>query len=134
MLSFVANSESPVAVINHGEDECKKCWMHAEMLQAFRHRNEGPVTFTYIHHPLLSVHRKPFQEAEAAESARSQGQFWQLHNRLISNSGNLRLPELYEYAESIGLAIELFTLEVDEDTHAQTVQGRIDSGTLACGQ
>ena len=134
MLSFVPSSESPVAVIQYGDDECKECWMHAARLQAFRHRNEGPVTFTYKHHPLLSVHRKAFQAAEAAESARSQGKFWQMHNRLISNPGNLRLPELHEYAESIGLDIELFTLEMDEDAHAQTIQGHIYSGTLAGGQ
>jgi hypothetical protein len=133
MLSLAASSESLVGVVQYGDEEYKECWMHAEMLQV-RHRNEGPVTFTYMHRPLLSVHRKPFQAAEAADSARSQGQFWQLHNRLISNSGNLRLAELYEYAESIGLDIELFTLEVDEDAHAQTVQRHIDSGMLAGGR
>jgi protein-disulfide isomerase len=121
---------SPVAIVQYGDYECKECGLHADLLQAFRHRNEGVLTFTYKHFPILSIHRKALQAAEAAESARSQGKFWQMHNRLTANPGSLRLPDLYGYAEGLGLDMEKFSSEMDEEAHVPTIRHHIYSGTL----
>jgi protein-disulfide isomerase len=122
---------NPVAACQYGDYECKECWLDADLLQAFRHRNEGLVSFTYKHFPLLASHRRALQAAEAAESARSQGKFWQMHNRLVANPDKLRLPDLYDFAEVIGLDMEQFTSEMDEEMHVPTIRGHIYSGTLA---
>jgi protein-disulfide isomerase len=120
-----------VEVVQFGDYECKECGLVAEMLQAFRHRNDGVVSFTYKHFPRVALHRQALQAAEAAESARSQGKFWQMHNRLIVNADRLRLGDLYDYAESIGLDMARFTSEMDDEMHIPTIRSHIYNGTLA---
>ncbi len=120
-----------VEVVQFGDYECKECGLVADMLQAFRHRNDGVVGFTYKHFPRVALHRHALQAAEAAESARAQGKFWQMHNRLIVNPDRLRLDDLYEYAESIGLDMARFTSDMDDEVHIPTIRNHIYNGTLA---
>jgi protein-disulfide isomerase len=120
-----------VEVLQFGDYECKECGLVADMLQAFRHRNDGIVRFTYKHFPRVALHRHALQAAEAAESARAQGKFWQMHNRLIVNPDRLRLDDLYEYAGSIGLDMARFTSDMDDEVHIPTIRNHIYNGTLA---
>jgi len=124
-------SECMVDVVQFGDYECKECGLAAELLQAFRHRHDGVVSFGYKHFPVVASHRRALQAAEAAESARAQGKFWQMHNRLIINSDRLRLDDLYEYAGSIGLDMARFTSDMEEEAHVTTIRSHIYSGTLA---
>ncbi len=123
--------ERAVEVVQFGDYECRECGLAAEILQAFRHRNDGVVNFTYKHFPIEASHHQALQAAEAAECARAQGKFWQMHNRLIVNSDRLWLDDLHAYADSIGLDMARFTLDMDEETHMPTVRDHILSGTRA---
>jgi protein-disulfide isomerase len=127
----VLHIERAVEVVQFGDYECKECGLAAEMLQAFRHRNDGVVHFTYKHFPIEASHRQALQAAEAAESARAQGKFWQMHNQLIVNSDRLRLNDLHDYADSIGLDMARFTLDMDEEAHVPTIRDHVLSGTRA---
>lgn len=123
--------EQAVEVLQFGDYECRECGLAADMLQAFRHRNDSVVSFTYKHFPIVASHRHALQAAEAAECARVQGKFWQMHNRLLVNSDRLRLADLYDYADSIGLDMARFTLEMDDEVHVPTIRNHIYHGTLA---
>jgi protein-disulfide isomerase len=124
-------AECLVEVVQFGDYECKECGLAAELLQAFRHRNDGIVGVDYKHFPVVASHRQALQAAEAAESARAQGKFWQMHNRLIVNSDRLHLGDLYEYADSIGLDMARFTSDMDDEVHVPTIRSHIYGGTLA---
>jgi protein-disulfide isomerase len=124
-------AEYLVDVVQFGDYECKECVLAAELLQAFRHRNDGVVSFNYRHFPVVASHRQALQAAEAAESARTQGKFWQMHNRLIANSDRLRLDDLYGYADSISLDMARFTSDMDDEVHVPTIRSHIYGGTLA---
>jgi len=127
----IKGKECLVDVVQFGDYECKECGLAADLLQAFRHRNDGIVSFNYKHFPVVASHRQALQAAEAAESARTQGKFWQMHNRLIANSDRLRLDDLYEYADSIGLDMARFTMDMDDGVHVPTIRMHIYGGTLA---
>jgi protein-disulfide isomerase len=127
----IKGTECLVEVVQFGDYECKECGLAADVLQAFRHRNDGIVSFNYKHFPIVASHRQALQAAEAAESARAQGKFWQMHNRLIANSDRLRLDDLYEYADSIGLNVARFTMDMDDGVQVPTIRRHIYCGTLA---
>jgi protein-disulfide isomerase len=120
-----------VEVIQFGDFSCKECGCVASSLKSYRHRNAGAISFDYKHFPISALHRHAFQAAEAAECARAQGQFWPMHNLLITNHDRLDIRSLYEYAESLGLDMARFTLEMDEETHVSRIRADIYSGTLA---
>jgi protein-disulfide isomerase len=66
--------------------------------------------------------------AEAAESAGGQGQFWQMHDLLFENQGELREKDLARYAAALGLDSSRFNSELTRHTHAPRVREDFLSG------
>jgi protein-disulfide isomerase len=54
----------------------------------------------YKHNP-LSFHQHAMPAAKAAECAREQGKFWEMHDKMFENQRALANPQLEEYAGSI---------------------------------
>ena len=52
--------------------------------------------------------------AEAAEAARAQGKFWEMHDKLFANQQNLDRPNLDKYAQEIGLNMAKFKEAMDK--------------------
>jgi len=53
--------------------------------------------------PLTSIHPFAMGAALASEAARSQGKFWEFHDKLFANQNNLAVEDLKKYAKEIGL-------------------------------
>src|SRR5262245_29285519 len=53
--------------------------------------------------PLTSIHPFAMGAALASEAARSQGKFWEFHDKLFDNQSNLGMEDLKKYAKEIGL-------------------------------
>src|SRR6202043_2259717 len=71
--------------------------------------------------PLNDVHPHAQQAAEATEAAAEQGAFWELHDRLLDQQAQLRLPDLEERARELGLDVDRFL----EDLRKGVGRGRI---------
>jgi protein-disulfide isomerase len=127
----IVSKGAVVEVIQFGDFECKECGRVASSLTSYRHLNANVVRFNYKHFPDSEWHRHAFQAAEAAECARAQGQFWAMHHLLITNQDRLDIRALYAYAESLGLDMARFTMEMDEETHVPSIRADIYGGTLA---
>jgi protein-disulfide isomerase len=127
----IVSAGAVVEVIQFGDFECKECGRVASSLKSYRHQNADAIAFNYKHFPISDLHRHAVQAAEAAECARAQGQFWPMHNLLITNQDRLDIRSLYAYAESLGLDMARFALEMDEESHTPTIRADIYSGTLA---
>ncbi len=54
------------------------------------------------------VHDSARKAAEAAECARDQGKFWEMHDIMFQNQGNLEPDDLKQYAAQIGLDADKF--------------------------
>ena len=53
--------------------------------------------------PLTSIHPFAMGAALASEAARSQGKFWEFHDKLFDNQSKLAAEDLKKYAKDIGL-------------------------------
>jgi protein-disulfide isomerase len=62
----------------------------------------GQVRVVWKHQP-LSIHAQAVPAAQAAEAAREQGKFWQMHEKLFANQTALDGASLSRYAREIGL-------------------------------
>ena len=83
------------------------------------------------HLPLQDVHPHAQLAAEAAEAAAAQGAFWEMYDLLLTHQGALRLPELVDYAEQLGLDTERFAEELHTHAHAGRVAEDVDSADLS---
>jgi protein-disulfide isomerase len=78
------------------------------------------VRIVYKHFP-LSFHREAMNAHRAAEAAREQGKFWEMHDRIFETPSDLTPETMRKHAEALGLDVAKF----DEATKSERVQKRI---------
>jgi protein-disulfide isomerase len=121
------SAQVSIDVIQFGDYQCLDCGKAAVTLSAFRRQYAKQIRFIYRHFPQTFMHPLAAQAAEAAECARAQGRFWQMHALLMSNQQRLELRDLCDYADQAGLEQRRFDTDMDEEAHLATVQGHISS-------
>ena len=84
--------------------------------------------FVFRNFPITPSNPHAKQAAEAAEAAATQGRFWQMHDTLFENQRRLRDRDLRDYAEKLGLDVELFDQELAEHVHAARVRDDFVNG------
>lgn len=105
------SSTARVAIIEFAEFECPYCLRFVQnTLPALttKYIETGMVALAFRHFPLESIHRQAFQASEAAECARRQGRFWDMHDQIFDGSAQLDPAGLLGRARSIGLDIGVF--------------------------
>lgn len=60
------------------------------------------------HLPLESIHKYAMGAALASEAARSQGKFWEYHDKVFANQSKMELNDLKQYAKDLGLDMARF--------------------------
>jgi len=86
------------------------------------------VRYVYRDFPLGSIHPKAQKAAEAAQCAFEQGKFWEYHDMLYENQGELELADLKAYAVALGLDESAFNLCLDSDKYAHEVEKDVEDG------
>jgi Na+:H+ antiporter, NhaA family len=63
----------------------------------------GRLGLAFRHMPLERIHPSAFRAAVAADCARSQGRFWQMHDRLFQSSARLDQLSILQTAKELGM-------------------------------
>jgi hypothetical protein len=82
-------SEAPVVVIEYTDFECPSCRHFAkDVLPALRDKyiNTGVMRFVVKNFPIESLHPMAVEAAAFAECTRDTGEFWTVHDRLMTYS------------------------------------------------
>jgi protein-disulfide isomerase len=66
------------------------------------------IRFEFRHFPLRGIHPYALDAAEAAECAADQGKFWEFVDMDYTNQSQLSNKSLKEWAERLGLDMDLF--------------------------
>jgi protein-disulfide isomerase len=120
-----------VQLLEYGDYYCPRCAQAheivTEILAAFGDR----VQFVFRHFHLSDTHLQDRHAAEAAEAAGSQGKFWEMHDRLFSQSQALDDASLVECTIALRLNVNQFLQEIADDRHvakihADRAQGQHD--------
>ena len=122
-MEYIENPDAPVTIIEFSDFQCPYCAkFYSETLPKIKEEyvKTGKVRIVYKHFP-LAFHENAFKAAEAAECAREQGKFWEMHNKLFENSNALAENKLREYANSIGLNMEQFNSCLDSGKYYEKV-------------
>jgi Na+/H+ antiporter NhaA len=122
--------EAPVTVVEYGDFECPYCGMAEPVVRELL-REFGDVRYVWRHLPLIDVHPRAQMAAEAAEAAAEQGAFWEMHDLLLAHQDALRLDDLIDYAEQLGLDVDRFTNDLREHAGADRVAEDVDSADLS---
>ena len=89
-------------------------------LDRLRQEYGDDLRIVYKQHP-LPMHSQAALAAEAAVAAHVQGKFFEMHEALLQNSRTLSRQKIEELAAGIGLDMNRFRTELDNNTHKQVV-------------
>jgi protein-disulfide isomerase len=109
--SLKGSATARVVLIEYADFECPYCAAFARdtmPLLETHYVTPGKVLIAFRHLPLQTIHRHAWKAAEAAECARRQGKFWQMHDLLFQNQRQLDEASLEDRGQIIGLEIAQF--------------------------
>src|SRR5262249_1835975 len=73
---------SPVVVEEYGDYQCPPCGQLYPELKQIEQEYGDQVQVVFHHFPLAKMHKNAVAAARAAEAARNQNRFWEMHDRL----------------------------------------------------
>src|SRR5580698_2392514 len=99
----VGAEQARVVVLEYGDFECPICHAIEPAVRQLRAAHAADVLFVFRHYPLEDAHPHALVAAEAAEAAAAQGQFWPMHDLLLTDPNRLTRRHLEAHAEKLGL-------------------------------
>src|SRR6266581_5484532 len=109
---------SPVVMEEYGDYQCPPCGQLYPELKQIEHEYGNQVQIVFHHFPLTKMHKNAMIAAHAAEAARNQNKFWEMHDLLYRNQKEWSdladpRPTFISYAKQLGLNIDMFNRDLE---------------------
>jgi protein-disulfide isomerase len=105
----LGSPDALVTVVEFADFQCPACSRIVHLEKQLRADFSDKVRLVFKQFPLpASIHPAALPAAKASLAAHSQGHFWEYHDRLFANQGNLSEQQLVHHAEVLGLDLPRF--------------------------
>lgn len=109
--------DAEMTLVEYLDYECPFCARATGAAAEVKEHFDGRLRYVVRHLP-LQVHPHAELAAVAVEAASRQGRFWEMHELLFEHQDHLLLEDLMSYAEQLGLDVEQFCSDLeDEELH-----------------
>ena|ERR1041385_4370928 len=124
---------SPVVLEEYGDYQCPPCGQLYPELKEIEKEYGHQVQIVFHHFPLAKIHKNALMAAHAAEAARNQNKFWEMHDRLYRNQKEWSeledpKPVFISYAKQLGLKVEQFTNDLGSNLIDQRISADMQRG------
>jgi protein-disulfide isomerase len=124
---------SPVVLEEYGDYQCPPCGQLYPELKKIEGDYGNQVQIVFHHFPLMKMHKNALAAAHAAEAARNQNKFLEMHDRLYRNQKTWveqedPRPIFTSYARELGLNLEQFTSDLESNQVEQRISTDIQRG------
>jgi len=113
-------AEADVTIVEYSDFQCPFCARALPTLNQIRSTYGDRVNLVYKHLP-LRIHPEAPGAAAAAEAARLQGRFWEMHDKIFAGHTELSDAKYVQWARELGLDMERF----ESDRKSEAVRARI---------
>jgi protein-disulfide isomerase len=125
---------SPVVLEEYGDYQCPPCGLLYPVLKDIEHEYGKQLQIVFHHFPLAKIHKNAMNAARAAEAARNQGKFWEMHDRLYRNQNAWKdlddpRPVFLQYASDLGLNADRFNRDMNGPEVEQRINADMQKGT-----
>ncbi|MCW3089712.1 MAG: oxidoreductase [Ferruginibacter sp.] len=122
------NEDAVIELVEYGDYQCPHCGRAYPILKNIQRRLGKDVKFVFRNFPLAESHPNAVHAAIAAEAAALQNEFWEMHDTLFENQRRLSDNALLSYAEQLGLSIEQFRKDFEDEKQSAKVENDLESG------
>ncbi len=129
-------AERPVTIVEFADIQCPACKQYHPVLQSLLDLYPETVTWNFKHFPIYSIHPNALPTAIAAEAAGKQGKFFEMLDLLYERQqawSNVPNPRsiLVGYAQELGLDVEMFENDLDDEELSRKVEAQRTEGINA---
>ena len=133
------NLSAKVSLIEYGDFQCPACGQYEPIVEQLTKDYGDRVEFVFRNFPLYQIHQDAMISAQAAEAAALQNKYWEMHDLLYTNqvtwsaepASSVVAKYFDGYAQSLGLDVAKFNVDVNSDAVKARVQKDLDSGNAA---
>ena len=118
---------APTEIIVYSDFQCGFCKRAAAELKRLHTRYPARLEVRFKNFP-LEYHEQAMNAARAAEAARLQGKFWEMHDLLFANAGTLTDETYFDLAGRIGLDVARFERDFAAPETAARIKADVDEG------
>ncbi|HET9551642.1 MAG TPA: thioredoxin domain-containing protein [Anaeromyxobacteraceae bacterium] len=115
------NPSAPVTVVLFSDFQCPFCARVEPTLKQVEETYGSKVRIAWKHKP-LPFHPNAMPAALAAEAAREQGKFWQMHDKMFAGQQQLSSAAYEQWAREIGLDMSKFKATVASAKYRARIQ------------
>ena len=125
---------SPVVLEEYGDYQCPPCGQLYPELKEIEKEYGDQVQIVFHHFPLMKIHKNALLAAHAAEAARNQKKFWEMHDLLYRNQKEWAeladpSPVFIAYAKQLGLDLDAFNRDLASNVIDQKILADIQRGS-----
>jgi protein-disulfide isomerase len=114
-----------VTIIEFSDFQCPFCSRVVPTISQIEKDYGNDVEIAFRHNP-LPFHNNAMPAALAAEAAREQGKFWEMHDKLFANQQKLDRPGLEGFAQELGLNMAKFKESMDKEKGKDRIKRDMD--------
>ena len=119
-----------ITLVEFSDFQCPYCFKAVAQINTILKAYPNDIRLVFKQFPLESHPEAPVS-ASASLAAHQQGKFWQLHDLMFANHGNLSRKAILDWAASLGLDMKRFAADLDSDSVKRTVLRDIQDGSKA---
>ena len=125
---------SPVVLDEYGDYQCPPCGQLYPDLKQIEKEYGDQVQIVFHHFPLMKIHKNALLAAHAAEAARNQNKFWEMHDLLYRNQKDWSeladpRPIFISYAKQLGLNLDAFNRDLESNMIDQKISADVQRGS-----
>ena len=124
---------SPVVLEEYGDYQCPPCGALYPILKQIEAEYGNQLKIVFHHFPLAKIHKNAMTAARAAEAARNQNKFWEMHDRLYRTQNDWKDLDdprqiFMQYARELGMNADRFTRDLDSPQVEQRITDDMQKG------
>jgi protein-disulfide isomerase len=120
--------DAQVQLVVYSDFQCGFCRQLAPVLRKLQAEFPRDLAIVFRNFP-LNIHPQAFPAAVAAECAGEQGAFWEYHDKLFAEEGELNETKLVDLAKSLGLDAARFSTCLNSTPPRQQVEADLREAT-----
>jgi|SRR6266446_1657989 len=121
-------ADALVTLVEYGDYQCPYCGAAHPVVKRLECAFGNKLRFVFRNFPLTQAHPYAMVAAEAAEAAALQGKFWEMHDLIYENQGNLEPDILPAWAQRVGLDLQEFGTAIKQGEITKRIKEDRNSG------
>ncbi|MHB1460785.1 MAG: DsbA family protein [Armatimonadota bacterium] len=109
---FIGPADAPVVAIQFSDYSCPSCSRGSKLIKELVKQYNPKLKIVFRNLPMTNMHPLAMDLAVAAEAARLQGKFWEMHDMMYANQDDAA-SNIRKYAKFLGLDMKKFDADRD---------------------